>query len=516
MFNFMVSGLKKGKLLLAVSIGGISCALALCFSSILYWPFLFLPIGGLVAIWIYIFMTKSTVTYANAAFVGSCAGLMEILTIIIYTYFTPHEGYAYASMILFLPVIFFFSAFGGICGLFLISLKNMMVKKQKRQIFSELRHLITSTLCAGIIIAVASALIYFFFYLFAKPVVRGPVVWRSSGVQYFNPTFTLDGKNILYEGEGEIYLSNLEGTVIRNLTKHPAEDSHPLLSPNGEFIIFNSNRDGQGELYKMTLKGTDLTNLTQNSANDSIIAFSYDGENVIFQREITPSETVKSERSSKKYSTYFNPDASRYCIMSATVNGSNQRTLIRGGSRVRISPDGKWIAYNSINNEIRVIKIDGSGDHKIEEGFPITWTPDSKSIFYSSIRQFPDDPSHIFFINIDGTGKKKCLDNADSSTSWYFVDPRNFWSPSKSLLALAVQNIVGIKNAGIAILDSKGDVVADYRSGRRGDYDNNLSWSPDGKCIVFKKSGGIFIMKADGTEEDLIIADKVTWEKGKP
>ena len=75
------------------------------------------------------------------------------------------------------------------------------------------------------------------------------------------------------DGAADIFLVNRRepgpgGTEITNLTEHPAQDLHPLWSPDGEWIVFLSNRQPDGsvgdksELYAVTVAGTRLTRLT--------------------------------------------------------------------------------------------------------------------------------------------------------------------------------------------------------------------------------------------------------------
>jgi Tol biopolymer transport system component len=73
-----------------------------------------------------------------------------------------------------------------------------------------------------------------------------------------------------HEGSGEIYLRRIieeENGQTRaeapvNLSDHPADDTHPAWSPDGEWIAFLSDRSGKGEVYVIHVAGTRLTQLT--------------------------------------------------------------------------------------------------------------------------------------------------------------------------------------------------------------------------------------------------------------
>jgi TolB protein len=60
------------------------------------------------------------------------------------------------------------------------------------------------------------------------------------------------------DGNSDIYRVDTDGSNLRNLTHHPAFDSHPAWSPDGRFLVFDSNRSGQTALYRMAADGSDL------------------------------------------------------------------------------------------------------------------------------------------------------------------------------------------------------------------------------------------------------------------
>ena len=54
------------------------------------------------------------------------------------------------------------------------------------------------------------------------------------------------------------------------LTDSSAQDRWPTYSPDGQSLVFHSDRDGNWEIYMMNLDGTAQQNLTQNSANEYV------------------------------------------------------------------------------------------------------------------------------------------------------------------------------------------------------------------------------------------------------
>ncbi|MBP7619548.1 MAG: PD40 domain-containing protein, partial [Gemmatimonadales bacterium] len=67
----------------------------------------------------------------------------------------------------------------------------------------------------------------------------------------------------------EIYLMNADGSNLRRMTDHPGGDASPAWSPDGEYIIFTSNRSGNFEIHVMKRDGTGLTRITNDAATDN-------------------------------------------------------------------------------------------------------------------------------------------------------------------------------------------------------------------------------------------------------
>ncbi|OJJ19880.1 hypothetical protein BKI52_15480 [marine bacterium AO1-C] len=68
----------------------------------------------------------------------------------------------------------------------------------------------------------------------------------------------------------ELWHINLDGTGLKQLTNHPKRGSaHPTLSPDGQWIAFESGRDGDdGEIYLMRPDGSIQTRLTYHRTYD--------------------------------------------------------------------------------------------------------------------------------------------------------------------------------------------------------------------------------------------------------
>ena len=71
------------------------------------------------------------------------------------------------------------------------------------------------------------------------------------------------------ERDLEIFVSNVDGTDRRQLTHNTNREEQPSWSPDGERIVFTSDRDGDSEVFAMNADGTGLRQLTHNTHKES-------------------------------------------------------------------------------------------------------------------------------------------------------------------------------------------------------------------------------------------------------
>jgi TolB protein len=178
------------------------------------------------------------------------------------------------------------------------------------------------------------------------------------------PTWSPDGKRLAFSSGGDVHVTNVDGTGLRNLTDHPKQDVRPAWSPVAGKIAFVSNRDGTGDLYVMDEDGTGLERLTV--------------------------DVVRRP-------------AGDWSPMPAW------------------SPDGRKIAFVSDrdgNREIYVINADGSGltrlTHDPAEDSRPAWSPDGREIAFSRrvLGHY-----QIFIMNADGTEARRITSISSASFS---------------------------------------------------------------------------------------------------
>src|ERR1700738_5293710 len=79
----------------------------------------------------------------------------------------------------------------------------------------------------------------------------------------------------------ELFVSNADGSGEQKLTEGYL-DYNPVWSPDGQWIVFTSERNGSADLYRMRPDGSGLERLTDDPAYDDQAAFSPDGNRISF------------------------------------------------------------------------------------------------------------------------------------------------------------------------------------------------------------------------------------------
>jgi len=210
-----------------------------------------------------------------------------------------------------------------------------------------------------------------------------------------------------------------------------------------------------------------------------------------------------------KWIAFDSRDNQGWAIYRVTLDGSGPRRITPSGGgkwQPAWSPDGKRIAFTQAvagthADELFVMNSDGSGISRLtrhtwfdSSDRDPDWSPDGKSILFCSSRDGKSRwKSDIYTISADGTGLLR-LTHHDAANE------HPAWSPDGRLIAFD-SNRTGEKHHAICIMNADGSGVRTLTEGDAPCW--KPAWSRDGKWIAFSTSRygrrEINVMRLDGS-----------------
>lgn len=165
--------------------------------------------------------------------------------------------------------------------------------------------------------------------------------------------FSPSGKEIALtlskDGNAELYVINLQGTILRRLTNDPGIDTSPTWSPSGGQIAFVSNRGGSPQIYVMSSGGGGARRVTFTGSYNQEPSWSPRGNKIAF--------TARDDKGA-------------YDIFTIDAGGGNLKRLTQGQGNNKSpswSPDGRLIVFSSSRGGLWVMNTDGLNQHRISK-----------------------------------------------------------------------------------------------------------------------------------------------------
>jgi Tol biopolymer transport system component/tRNA A-37 threonylcarbamoyl transferase component Bud32 len=244
---------------------------------------------------------------------------------------------------------------------------------------------------------------------------RKRMVTKDDGVQ---PQWSPNGRYIAYwaidlDGHRALWTVRESGGPPSRITRDRFLDWNPVWSPDGAWLYFCSDRGGSMGIWRIPMKEStgEARGAPQPirvpASYPAHLSFSADGRHMAYAQLLTTGR-VSAVR--------FDP------VREVLVSEPKEiMQSFKGISRPALSPDGKWLAFNSTEQEedLFVMGVDGSGLRQLTNGGQRNrgprWSPDGKQIAFFSTRSGGWD---IWTVDATGSEFRQITNLAGNNVAW--------------------------------------------------------------------------------------------------
>jgi Tol biopolymer transport system component len=185
------------------------------------------------------------------------------------------------------------------------------------------------------------------------------------------------------------------------------------------------------------------------------------------------------------------------------------------------SPDGTTVIHDVMHEGLYVVGAAGGIPRLLIPAEPQryrwlespTWSPDGSRIGF--LEEFSDGVYAIWVVNADGRGQRRLADVGicgGGGCTWGLT-----WSPDGSRLAFLSESTRSAtrptREIGLHVVRADGSGRRQIVSVGSSHYGRFVSWSPDGSRIAFARDGELFIVAADGGDEQRV--EGVRWSDAR-
>lgn len=191
----------------------------------------------------------------------------------------------------------------------------------------------------------------------------------------FDPAWDTNGDRLAFtsvrDNRPQIYVMNLDGSEVKNLTDDLAQNRQPVWSPNGSQMLFVSTRNGADEIFIMPADGGEIRRYSTGAGQaDTHAAWSFDGTLILYERALN--------------------GFPRLIVSPFEQGGTRELRVCPEGPLANLtmgepnwSPDGQWIIFETwpdgVNHNIGIMRASCTNFGEITTGdgwdFDAVWRP---------------------------------------------------------------------------------------------------------------------------------------------
>ncbi len=178
-------------------------------------------------------------------------------------------------------------------------------------------------------------------------------VTRGPGGDY-QPQWSPDGSHLVFfssrSGSADIWTVRLEDGHLEQLTSEPSLELDPFYSPDGRQIAYHSDRSGRLEVWVMRADGSGQRQLSEIGAKSHFLRWSQGGERVFF---------------TSAYAT--SPLSGPPNVYQVEVAGGSASPLLHvaSGGHISLSPDGRLVLDAAGHRALWVYPLSGADPYRV-------------------------------------------------------------------------------------------------------------------------------------------------------
>jgi len=341
------------------------------------------------------------------------------------------------------------------------------------------------------------------------------------------------------KGRSDLWLVGSDGTKLRRLTSHPANDSNPRWSSDGKSVWFISNRTESSQVWRIRIDGGEAEQISKEPLDVGNLVVSPDGKRIAFTMEVFPDcetaectknklDEIEAKKTSGKiydrifirhWDTWKDGRYSHLFVMDSSggeaidlmpgMEADTPSKPFGGPDEITFTPDGQELIFTARNAgrreawstdfDLYRVAVDGSQGPKCITEKNQAWdtgpvfSPDGKTLAYLAMERsgYEADRFRIILRNW-ASGKERVLtekwDRSISSICWS-ADGKAIYATAanaghKSLFA------IGTAEGKVRIIVEKGSVTSPSIAKKRIVYSLNN----------FKSPAELYSIKPDGSD----------------